>query len=80
MRVTHHLEVTATCPVDDTLDRYDVTVAVRRVLPVEDILKAVEHLPAKAYQEDITVRLAKELGARVTTRGVHSGIVTTCTA
>jgi len=78
--VTHELEVTCSCPMDNTLDRYDVVISVRRTLPVEDILSAVEALPSKAFQEDITARLAKVLGARVTTRGVHSGIVTTCTA
>ena len=80
MIVTHDFELTATCPVDGTLDRYDVRVAVTRTLPVEEILEAVKGAPQKAYQEEITAHLAKVLGARVTTRGTHSGIVTTCSA
>jgi hypothetical protein len=76
--VTHELEVTCRCPVDDTLDRYAVTVTVQRILPVEDILAAVESLPGREFQEAVTLHLARTLGASVVTRGTHSGIVTTC--
>lgn len=76
--VTHELEVTCRCPVDDALDRYAVTITVTRTLPVEDIRAAIADMPAKLYQEDVTAYLATTLGAAVVTRGTHSGIATTC--
>ena len=78
MMVTHELEITCKCPVDDTLDRYHVMVSVNRVLPVEDIIAAVADLPPREYQENLTDRLARVLGARVVSVGIHSGVTTRC--
>lgn len=82
MIVKHSLMVAATCPVDaSVLDIYEVDVETDRVLPVEDILEARDRLTLEPiYQEDLTVRLAAALGARVTTRGIHSGVATVCEA
>jgi len=80
MRVTHELTFHRQCPVDDALDHYELCVETTRTVKVEDILAAIEALPEKAFQEDITIALAAKLGCRVTTIGYHSGIKTTCTS
>ena len=38
---TYEIEVTCICPVDDLPDVYHLTVTARRVIPVEDLIKAV---------------------------------------
>ncbi len=77
MIVRHHLRVTAVCPVDGLPDVYEATVETSRVIRVEDILAAADQLRTeRIYQEDLTVRLARALGAQVTTIGWHSGIRT----
>jgi GTP cyclohydrolase I len=77
LRVTHHLEAVAVCPVDKAGDRYDVRVKVGRVLMVEEILKAVKEAGEKPLtQEAFTQELARLLAARVKTTGWHSGIRT----
>lgn len=80
MRVIHETTFSRRCPVDDALDRYELRVEASRTIKVEDILAAVEALPEKAFQEDITLTLAAKLGCIVTTIGHHSGVKTTCTA
>jgi len=80
MRVIHELIFLRQCPVDDAQDRYELFVETTRTVKVEDILAAIEALPEKAFQEDITAALAAKLGCRVTTIGYHSGIKTTCTS
>ena len=79
MRITHLLRVLCRCPVDDTVDVYDVTVTTDHVVPVEAILAIAKELwegPPR-YQEDVTLQLAQRLGTEVETVGVHSGVVTT---
>lgn len=77
MRIEHSLEITATCPVDDKPDVYSCTVRTCRVIPVEDILKAVDQLKGRAiYQEDLTRELHRILAAEVETVGWHSGVRT----
>jgi len=78
MRVTHELTFNRQCPVDDAQDRYELCVETTRTVKVEDILAAIEALPEKAFQEEITAALAAKLGCRVTTVGYHSGVKTTC--
>ena len=69
---------------DDSVDVYDVEIHVAdgRLLPVEEILVAVdEHAHSRPiYQEDLTVELAVTLNATVSTVGVHSGVETRCEA
>lgn len=78
MKVTHRLEVVAVCPVDKAGDVYAVTIRCRRVLFVEDILKAVKELNAKpTTQEEFTQGLHRKLAAEVETAGYHSGVYTT---
>lgn len=79
MMVVHEMTFSRRCPVDDAQDRYELKVEATCIVKVEDILAAVEALPAKAFQEDITLQLAAQLGCRVTTIGHHSGVKTTCT-
>jgi hypothetical protein len=77
MRVEHTLEAVAVCPVDKAGDRYEVRVRCNRVLPVEDILKAVAEANAKPlYQEAFTQMLSRLLAAEVETVGWHSGVTT----
>lgn len=78
MNVTHELTFARRCPVNDALDRYELRVETTRLVKVEDILAAVDALPEKAFQEDITTTLAAKLGCQVTTIGYHSGVKTTC--
>jgi hypothetical protein len=81
MRVRHSLTVLSACPVDGQRDVYEVEVEVDFVLPVEHILAAVSRLTKEAlFQEALTERLARELGARVRTIGTHSGVKTVCEA
>lgn len=80
MRVTHETTLARRCPVNDALDLYQLRVETNRTLKVEDILAAIEALPEKAFQEELTETLAAKLGCVVTTTGYHSGIKTTCTA
>jgi len=81
LTVVHQLRAVATCPVDQTLDVYDVTIETGRVIPVETILETVAALADREiFQEDLTVYLAKELRCTVTTVGTHSGVRTTAKA
>jgi hypothetical protein len=80
MRVIHELTFARRCPVDDAQDLYELRVETTRVVKVEDVLAAVEALPEQAFQEEITLKLAAQLGCRVTTVGFHSGVKTTCEA
>jgi hypothetical protein len=68
----------ATCPVDGTLDVYDVAVESPDAVHVEHILASAAALVAKpVLQEDLTAALARTLGCRVVTSGHHSGVKTT---
>jgi hypothetical protein len=81
MITTHELWTQCTCPVDQSTDTYLVQVQTTRMLPVEEILAAARALREVAiFQEEYTQRLARQLGARVTTLGYHSGVRTRCVA
>ena len=81
MITTHELTAKCTCPVDDGPDSYAVTVETQVDIAVEDILAATATLKGeKIFQEEFTRRLARQLGAAVTTVGYHSGVRTTCRA
>lgn len=76
MRVTHTLEIAARCP-KGGVDRYEAKVEVERLIEVERITAEVQRLTKKPiYQEDLTAKLARALGAKVTTVGYH-GLVRT---
>jgi len=79
MRVAYSLTIEAECPIDNELDAYECEITSTRTIPVEVILDAVKDLP-KAFQEDITVHLARKLMAEVTTIGWHSGVKTVVVA
>lgn len=77
MLARHTIAMSALCPVDDLPDHYEVTVETARVVKVEDILAAIEpYRERKAFQEEITIELAKRLRCKVTTIGFHSGVRT----
>lgn len=79
MLVKHYLTVCATCPVDEKRDRYETVVECGRVLKVEEILDTIKTLSGKPiFQEELTLELARILGAKVTTTGYHSGVKTIC--
>lgn len=79
MIVKHSLTITATCPVDGKPDHYDATIECARVVKVEDIIAAVYALKTRTiFQEELTQELSRQLGAKVTTIGYHSGVKTTC--
>lgn len=80
MLTIHEMAFSRSCPVNDGIDHYNLTISTTKLVKVEDILAAVEKLPAKAFQEHLTSALASMLGVRVTTVGHHSGVKTTCTA
>lgn len=75
------MELTATCscPVDDGLDVYEVTIVTSRIIPVETVKSVIEiQGNTKQFQELFTSNVARELGVKVITVGWHSGIKTTC--
>ena len=79
MRVVYELTINAVCPADGKPNVYQLTVRSARVIPVEDILAAVKRETADAaYQEVITERLFRALGAEVETFGIHSSIKVRC--
>ncbi len=81
MLVKHEFSAQCACPVDGEPDCYAVSVETDREIPVEMILGEAQKLaPEKLFQETFTVRLARGIGARVTTTGFHSGVKTTCSA
>ncbi len=83
MIVTYSFQLFARCPSDHEPDVYDVEVESTRTILAENLLDAARriggsdtHLP----QEEITVKLAREFAAKVTTRGSHYGVRTVCVA
>lgn len=80
--VTHEFRMSALCPIDGTVDYYQVTLAVGdRLVHVEDVLDvARSYADQTLFQEWLTARLASDLGGDVTTVGFHSGVRTTVTA
>jgi NADPH-dependent 7-cyano-7-deazaguanine reductase QueF len=81
MIVTHQLTCTARCPIDDSVDVYDVTIDTDRQISVESILEqTAKYRDWTIYQEDLTKHLGQQLeGCTVTTHGAHSGVRTTVT-
>jgi len=77
MRVTYSLEITAICPVDSKPDVYECVIESRRVIPVEDILKAAQTVKNMvSYQEEICQELHRSLACCVRLTGYHSGVRT----
>lgn len=77
----YELEITCVCPVDDRPDVYEMQVVSRRVIPVEEIMKAVADAKSdKLYQEDLCQKLHRRINACVTLIGWHSGVrtISTC--
>ena len=78
MRVRHEIQIECRCPSDDLLDLYDCIIECERVLKIENIIAAVETISKqKMFQEDLTIKLSRQLNARVTTTGWHYGTVKT---
>lgn len=76
---TYIFQAGGICPVNERKDLFDVMVESERALPVEEILSAAEELSQlRAFQEEWTRTLAEMLGASVTTRGWHSGVLVIC--
>lgn len=62
-------------------DRYKVTIETVRQINCEDLVATLAGYAERAiYQEVLTQELADQFKAQVTTRGIHSGVLTTCTA
>tara|TARA_R100001129_G_scaffold181505_1_gene160882 strand:- start:476 stop:718 length:243 start_codon:yes stop_codon:yes gene_type:complete len=78
MLVKYSLEMPASCPVDNLADLYEVEITSTKVIPVEDILMAVETINQKDFQENITLALSREIPAKVKTTGYHSGVKVVC--
>ena len=72
---TYEIEVTCICPVDDLPDVYHLTITARRVIPVEDLIKAVSDVKEqKLYQEDLCQSLHRRVNACCVLVGFHSGV------
>jgi hypothetical protein len=82
MKTRHHIVIRASCPVDNTEDRYDTFVYVNgRVLKCEEIAAAAEELTREpVFQEQLTQLLANKFCCKVKTRDRHraGGIETVC--
>ncbi len=79
MKVEYQLTVSGKCPADGGRDAYLVTVHSRHTIAVEDILAAVKASVAEpAFQEIVTERISRFLGATVKTIGTHSGVKVRC--
>jgi len=78
VNVKYSFQMEASCPVDNLADLYEVEITSTKVIPVEDILMAVETVNQKDFQENITLALAREIPAKVKTIGHHSGIKVVC--
>lgn len=77
----YYLAVTCACPVDDGRDAYWAEFESSVLVKVEDILAAVAPFSdKKVFQEDMTRSLARTLGCKVTTTGMHSGVLTVVSA
>lgn len=78
IEVTYKFTMAARCPVDHLPDRYEIEVLSHKTIFVEVILEAANEIggaDVHLSQEDITVQLARRLGARVISRGYHSGVL-----
>lgn len=72
---TYKFYAVAMCPVQDQLDVYEAFISSEEIIPCEAIAKAVMKFSGKKwFQEDLARALSKELDARVTLSGTHSGV------
>lgn len=78
MKVTHEIKIYGICPVDLSLDVYQLEIETMRILPVEDIISAINSLKGPLYQEEMTKNLAEKLKCSIRSIGYHSGFKTTC--
>jgi len=80
VRAEYRLNVRAKCPVDQSvLDSYAITVISQSVIKVEDILAFFDsQKDAAIFQEALTELAARTLGAKVISKGIHSGVEVTC--
>jgi hypothetical protein len=78
MRVVYSFKLEAICPVDGLADLYSVEVISDVVIPVENLLDALETVSKNDFQENITQELSRILPAEVKTVGWHSGVKTEC--
>lgn len=77
MLITHTLQITAICPIDEKPDVYECVITTSRIIPVEEIIKAVDGLKnTKAFQEEICQDLHRQLACEVKLVGYHSGVKT----
>jgi hypothetical protein len=73
---TYELQATCTCPADGKGDVYSITIRSRRMLWTNEIGQCAERLASlRIPQEEFTLRMARELGAEVTTVGQHPAFV-----
>ena len=75
MQNKYTLRVVALCPKDHGLDVYGCEVTSAQLIECERINEVVSKLKdQKIFQEDLTDKMARELGATVRTVGWHSNI------
>lgn len=78
MTYIYETEMTCTCPVDGSKDRYLVTLQSDVMIQVETLLKELKQFEnMEDFQEGVTDALASKFNCRVTTIGMHSGVKTT---
>ena len=82
MRITYHYQLHAQCPVDNTtIDVYEFTIESAVMIKVETIIECFVYAAGgPIFQEELTDRVARKLGAKVTSVGWHSGVKTICEA
>lgn len=78
----YELEIRAVCPVvDGEIDVYQARIESATTIEVERILAFfAKYAKEKIFQEDLTLKAATSIGAKVQTVGFHSGVKVTCTA
>lgn len=73
--------IVCSCPVDEGFDRYEAVFENHSMIRVEDINSAIGVFTGqKVFQESMTMQLARKLNCKVTTTGMHSGVLTTVVA
>lgn len=83
MKIAYEMEVKAQCPVNpDDTDLYSFCIESESIIAVEKIKEffAENAAKKKVFQEDLTVKCAVTLGAKVTSIGIHSGVKVKCCA
>tara|TARA_R110002020_G_scaffold36080_2_gene108498 strand:- start:426 stop:671 length:246 start_codon:yes stop_codon:yes gene_type:complete len=77
---TYHFELHGKCPVDDTLDVYEVELKSKFFIPCEDILDFIkDHSLLVMYQEELSKKIKNHFSnCGVKVIGDHSGIVVVC--